>query len=101
VVPVERWDGNPDCRYVCVVNSDWVNVTDEYGTASIPLTQTVTIVTSHTRVVLTFSSQWADYNRLIFPHQDVLFSDFEGMLFTVCRLIVMLCELVLCGRFLC
>lgn len=63
---------------VGAVSRNWVNVTDEYGTAEMPLTQTLHIQTTHTEVQLTFTSQWTDYNRLLFPAAGFVFSDFEG-----------------------
>jgi hypothetical protein len=59
--------------------SDWQTYTDGVGSAEIPYRQIVTIVTTTRRVTMDFQSEAANYNRLLFPHQDYIFSDFEGL----------------------
>lgn len=58
---------------------DWGFYTDSLGSAEIPYSQVVTIETTKKKVVLEFTSGATDYNRLLFPHQDYWFSDFEGL----------------------
>ena len=62
-----------------VDRSEWVSFTDEIGTALIPLRQIVTIVTTSYRVVLDYQSDLSNYNRLLFPHENYIFSDFEAL----------------------
>lgn len=62
-----------------VTRSDWVPFTDSLGSDLIPLRQIVTIRTQKKLVTLDFQSALEDYNRLLFAHQDYVFSDFEGL----------------------
>eukprot|EP00762_Andalucia_godoyi_P000949 ANDGO_03896.mRNA.1 hypothetical protein len=62
-----------------VDRSNWTVFKDSFGTADIPLTQVVTLETAHYRAVLSFVSERDDYNRLVFPFEDFIFSDFEGL----------------------
>jgi hypothetical protein len=62
-----------------VARSNWGTYTDDVGTAEIPFRQIVTIETSKKRVTMDFQSTAENYNRLLFPHQDYIFSDFEGL----------------------
>jgi hypothetical protein len=62
-----------------VARSNWVVITDSMGSASVPLNQIVTLETAHHKAVLEFDSKPADYNRLVFPYEDFVFSDFEGL----------------------
>jgi hypothetical protein len=62
-----------------VKRSDWVNITDVFGTASIPLRQIVTLESSTYLVTMDFNSELSNYNRLLFPFKDFVFSDFEGL----------------------
>jgi hypothetical protein len=62
-----------------VNRSQWITYSDKMGKARIPLRQLVTIETATKRVVLDFVSNEACYNRLLFFHQDYIFSDFEGL----------------------
>jgi hypothetical protein len=62
-----------------VARSDWATLTDSLGSDLIPLRQIVTIQTQKKLVTMDFQSTLADYNRLLFPHQDYVFSDFEGL----------------------
>ncbi len=70
-------DGN--CHVFRVDRADWIDFTDAFGTARIPLTQVVTIETETVKVVMTFHSNAANYNRLLFPTDGYIFSDFEGL----------------------
>jgi hypothetical protein len=67
------------CYEFQVNRSDWVTYTDRFGSASIPLVQVMTIETNTIRVVMTFDSTTANYNRLLFPTDGYVFSDFEGL----------------------
>ena len=67
---LESWD---------IARSDWVYFTDSLESDLIPLRQIVTIRTQKKLVTMDFQSALADYNRLLFPHQDYVFSDFEGL----------------------
>ncbi len=67
------------CHAFRVDRSDWVNFTDAFGTASIPMMQVVTIETETRKVVMEFHSTPANYNRLLFPTDGYVFSDFEGL----------------------
>ncbi len=58
---------------------DWVEYSDAIGTAMIPLHQKVTIETEHYVVTLDYHSDIEEYNRLLFPHEDYIFSDFEAL----------------------
>lgn len=62
-----------------VEQSEWGEFTDSFGTSVIPYRQIVHIETKHRRITLDFQSRPENYNRLLFPHQDYLFSDFEGL----------------------
>jgi hypothetical protein len=62
-----------------VERSNWVEYQDIFGVARIPLLQIVTIETTHKRIILTFSSRVENYNRLLFPTDGYIFSDFEGL----------------------
>lgn len=62
-----------------VERSEWTSYADSVGTAQIPYRQIVSIETTTRRVTLDFQSVEANYNRLLFPHQDYIFSDFEGL----------------------
>ncbi len=70
-------DGN--CHVFRVDRADWITFSDAFGTARIPLTQIVTIETESVKVVMTFHSTAANYNRLLFPGDGFIFSDFEGL----------------------
>jgi hypothetical protein len=62
-----------------VDRDQWATFTDELGSASIPLHQKVTLESDHYIVVMDYYSDMGDYNRLLFPHEDYIFSDFEGL----------------------
>lgn len=62
-----------------VERGNWVDYTDSIGSARIPLDQKVTMEMEHYKVIMDFRSQIEDYNRLLFPHEDYVFSDFEAL----------------------
>lgn len=78
-VPLVHKASDGNCIDFHVDRTDWVNLTDAFGTARIPLTQVVTIETTTRKVVMTFHSAAHNYNRLLFPTDGYIFSDFEGL----------------------
>jgi hypothetical protein len=52
---------------------------DSFGTAEIPLEQSVQIVTGHHVVTVEFFSDLDSYNRLLYPYAGDVFSDFEAL----------------------
>ena len=58
---------------------NWVDYTDSLGSAKIPLNQKITIETKNYKTVMDFRSKIGEYNRLLFPHEDYIFSDFEAL----------------------
>eukprot|EP00697_Spironema_sp_BW2_P016129 gnl/Spiro4/7251_TR3790_c0_g1_i2.p1 gnl/Spiro4/7251_TR3790_c0_g1~~gnl/Spiro4/7251_TR3790_c0_g1_i2.p1 ORF type:complete len:465 (-),score=81.46 gnl/Spiro4/7251_TR3790_c0_g1_i2:85-1443(-) len=62
-----------------VDRSAWTQFSDEFGTALIPLQQIVTLGSSHYTVVMNFTSALSDYNRLPFPLEGSVCSDFEAL----------------------
>jgi hypothetical protein len=62
-----------------VERGNWADYNDSVGPAKIPLNQKITIETSHYKTVMDFQSKIGDYNRLMFPHEDYIFSDFEAL----------------------
>lgn len=68
-----------DVKQFNVERDQWTLFTDDIGSALIPLHQEVTLETDHYIVVMDFYSELSDYNRLLFPHEDYIFSDFEGL----------------------
>ncbi len=62
-----------------IERSDWVDYTDKFGSAKIPLKQTVTIETRKKMIIMRFTSTIENYNRLLFPTDGFVFSDFEGL----------------------
>ncbi len=66
-----------------VTRGEWVAWQDDLGAATLPLAQNVTITTPAHVVELRFSCPQQHYARLLFPHQDALFSDFEALGATV------------------
>lgn len=62
-----------------IERDNWVDFTDSYGSAKIPLNQKITIETKHYKTVMDFRSTIGDYNRLLFPHENYIFSDFEAL----------------------
>ncbi len=62
-----------------IERDNWAVYTDSLGSAKIPLNQKITIETSNYKTVMDFRSEIGDYNRLLFPHEDYIFSDFEAL----------------------
>jgi hypothetical protein len=62
-----------------IERDNWAIYTDSIGSAKIPLKQKITIETTHYKTVMDFSSEIGDYNRLLFPHENYVFSDFEAL----------------------
>ena len=62
-----------------VDRSDWTTISDNFGSADIPLTQLCTMETDTYLVTMNFKSKETDYNRLLFPLNHELFSDFEAL----------------------
>ncbi|MBN2153423.1 MAG: hypothetical protein JW839_18355 [Candidatus Lokiarchaeota archaeon] len=67
------------CKVFSVDRSSWATFHDTFGTAEIPLVQVVTIETTTLKVVLRFESKEENYNRLLFPTDGYVFSDFEAL----------------------
>ena len=62
-----------------VERSNWVEYKDKFGSAQIPLEQTVIIETKSKRIIMRYKSTIENYNRLLFPTDGYVFSDFEGL----------------------
>ncbi len=62
-----------------IERGNWAVYTDAIGSAKIPLHQKITIETTNYKTVMDFNSEIGDYNRLLFPHEDYIFSDFEAL----------------------
>ncbi|CAF1078110.1 unnamed protein product [Didymodactylos carnosus] len=62
-----------------VERSNWTNITDSFGNATIPLRQLVTLESDSYLITMDFNSIITNYNRLLFPFTDYVFSDFEGL----------------------
>ena len=62
-----------------VLRSDWAYFNDQFGSTLIPLRQKVIILTSTYNITLDFHSELNNYNRLLFPHENYVFSDFEAL----------------------
>jgi len=62
-----------------VERSNWVNITDSFGTATVPLRQFVTLESDTYLITMDFNSVITNYNRLLFPFTDYVFSDFEAL----------------------
>lgn len=67
------------CHRFDFTRGNWTEIHDEYGVANIPMSQSFVIETDHYRVTMHFESKTTDYDRLLFAHQDYIFSDFEGL----------------------
>jgi hypothetical protein len=67
------------CKIFKVERSNWSEYKDVFGTASIPLMQIVTIETRAHKIIMKYESNDANYNRLLFPTDGYVFSDFEGL----------------------
>lgn len=62
-----------------IKKNQWVDYQDKFGQARIPLQQTVTLESDQYKIIMDYSSEKSNYNRLLFPHKDYIFSDFEGL----------------------
>lgn len=62
-----------------VERSNWFNITDSFGNATIPLRQVVTLESDSYLITMDFNSVVTNYNRLLFPFTSYVFSDFEGL----------------------
>lgn len=62
-----------------VERSNWFNITDSFGNATIPLRQLVTLESDSYLITMDFNSIATNYNRLLFPFVDYIFSDFEAL----------------------
>jgi len=62
-----------------IERSNWAIYSDAIGFAKIPLNQKITIETTNYKTVMDFKSEIGDYNRLLFPHENYIFSDFEAL----------------------
>jgi hypothetical protein len=62
-----------------VDRSNWITFTDIFGSAEIPLNQSVTIETQTMKIIMDYHSKAENYNRLIFPTDGYVFSDFEAL----------------------
>jgi hypothetical protein len=71
-----------------VERSNWVNITDSFGNATIPLRQIVTLESDTYLITMDFNSVVTNYNRLLFPFTSYVFSDFEGLGVSVHLLII-------------
>lgn len=67
------------CKHFSVDHSSWTEFSDLFGTAMIPLVQTVTIKTSLQQIIMTFVSKKKHYNRLLTPADGYIFSNFEAL----------------------
>ena len=71
-----------------VERSNWVNITDSFGTATVPLRQFVTLESDTYLITMDFNSFITNYNRLLFLFTDYVFSDFEALGFSTHLLII-------------
>ncbi|CAF4801375.1 unnamed protein product [Rotaria socialis] len=62
-----------------VERSNWFNINDSFGYATIPLRQLVTLESDSYLITMDFNSVETNYNRLLFPFTSYVFSDFEGL----------------------
>jgi len=62
-----------------VQRSNWTTYKDKFGEALIPMRQVLTIETTNYLIVMDFTSVQSNYNRLLFPFNNNIFSDFEGL----------------------
>ena len=62
-----------------ITRGGWVNWTDGYGEARVPMAQQLSIVTRKHQISLNFSATRNATSRLVFPSEDTLFSDFEAL----------------------
>ncbi|KAJ3425983.1 hypothetical protein M0812_28430 [Anaeramoeba flamelloides] len=59
--------------------TNWITITDKLGSSEIPLKQIVTIQSTKWDVSITCTSTQEMYNRLIFPTDGTIFSDWEAL----------------------
>ena len=59
--------------------SAWGAWGDQFGKATVPMSQVLEIVTSSHNLTLSFTASHNETGRLTFPLQDTLFSDFEAL----------------------
>ncbi len=78
-IPLLASTNDGQVRQFKIERDDWAEFADAFGSAQIPLHQRVLIDTEHHLVALDYFSRLEDYNRLLFPHQDYVFSDFEAL----------------------
>ena len=62
-----------------ISRGEWAEWRDQYGNATVPMRQQLHIVTKEHEVSIGFSASANATSRLLFPLQDVLFSDFEAL----------------------
>ena len=62
-----------------VTRGEWAHWRDEYGSARVPMRQSLAIRTKQHEVAIAFSANANATSRLLFPLQDELFSDFEAL----------------------
>ena len=67
------------CKVFSVERSSWEEYEDEFGKARIPMVQIIKIETDSNKIVMKFESKKSNYNRLLFPTDGYIFSDFEGL----------------------
>ena len=68
-----------EVKQFTVARANWQNFTDEFGTDLIPLVQTITLETTTYKVVLTFTARPQQFARLLYPFEELVFSDFEAI----------------------
>jgi len=62
-----------------VTRDQWTNYTDERGTVLIPLQQNLHLQSDRAEFKASCEITLARTNRLLFPYQDLVFSDFETL----------------------
>jgi len=72
-----------DCLLLNITRYNWTEFHDSHGSALIPLRQIVTMQTETYLLIADFQSDVSEYNRLVFPAEDFLYSDFEALGVTV------------------
>jgi len=72
-------DGDRKVRKFDVARSNWISFKDKFGVAEVPLRQIVTVETQNYHLVMDYQSEVKHYNRLLFPYEDFIFSDFEAL----------------------
>ena len=64
---------------VHITRGGWVERTDEFGAARVPLEQNLTVTTSHHELRMFCSTPESSIFRLLYPHAGATFSDFESV----------------------